>query len=280
MKICVFIGIFFFLFFHHWVPLANTDQGGSKELELGELIQETIRVNPEIKQAYAVWQATLAVPKRVSTLPNPEIMFGLKNVGSKYSVGTEPMSMLEFGITQPLPYAKKLSLLGKAAKQHAYAKGEEYRTTFLNIIARLKSAYFDYYYIEKLMISLNKTLEILKKLEEASLVRYQVGAGIQQDVLKAQLEISRLVERLLALKQNKGTIQAKINSILNKPPDAPLGKPVDFKPTDFDYTPDTLIKMAKRQSPELKKIKHIVEREAYNLRLYKNGLCSRLFSKS
>lgn len=232
---------------------------------LNDLIQEALKENPQIKSAKASWNASEAVPEQVSTLPDPMLMVGLKNIGSRYSVGTDPMSMLDFGLTQRVPFPGKLTLLGRMAGKTAEAMKEEYRATLLKVIAGLKTAFYEYYYIAKSIETLNKTVDLLKKLEKTAEIRYEVGKGVQQDVWKAQLEISRLLERIEVLKQMEGSTVARINSILNKPPDAPLGMPADFDETQFSYTLDNLLKMAEDNSPDLGKSSRIVERERYNL---------------
>jgi outer membrane protein TolC len=133
------------------------------------------------------------------------------------------------------------------------------------VIEKLKRSFYELYYIKKSIETLNKNIELLKKLEKTAEIRYQVGQGVQQDVWKAQLEISKLIERLEILKRMQGTTIAVINSILNRPADAPMGEPMDFDKTSFSYSLEDLLKMAEDNSPELKKNERIIEREKYNL---------------
>jgi outer membrane protein TolC len=236
---------------------------------LRSLIQEALRENPQIKSAKASWNASEAVPEQVSTLPDPMIMLGVKNIGSKYSVGTDPMSMIDFGFTQRVPFPGKLTLLGKMAGKTAEAVKEEYRAVVLNVIAGLKTAFFDYYYIEKSIETVNKTIELLKQLEKTAEIRYEVGKGIQQDLWKAQLEVSRLKERLEVLKQIEGSTIAVINSILNRPYDSVLGQPSDLELTEFNFNIENLQEMAIKNSPELKKTERLKEKNQYGLTLAK-----------
>ena len=238
-------------------------------ITLKELVQEALKENPQIKAARGSWEASKRIPTKVSTLPDPTFMFGIRNVGSRYSVGSAEMSMLEFSFTQRIPFPKKLSLLGRMAEREAEIMEEEYRGTLLSVIEKLKSAFYDYFYIKKSVETINKNIELLEKLEKTAQTRYEVGIGVQQDVWKAQLEISKLVERLEILKQMEGTTRAIINSILNRPPSAPIGSPVDFDKTALSFSLDELFKMAEENSPELKKYKHFKEREEINMKYSK-----------
>ncbi len=243
------------------VPLSHANE----TIILHDLIQEAIRENPQIKSARASWEASQSVPPQVNTWPDPMLMIGVKNIGSKYSVGIEEMSMIDFGVTQLIPFPGKLTLLGRLAEKSSEAMGEEYRGTLLNVIEKLKTSYFEYYYIKRSIDIILETADLLRQLEKTAEIRYQVGKGIQQDVWKAQLEVSRLQERIEILRQMEGSTAAVINSILNRPYDAILGSPADFELTSLSYNIDELEELALQNSPELKRIERIKERDRYGL---------------
>lgn len=255
-----------FIFILTLISSLKGEESAPKDtITLQELIQEALKENPQIKSARAKWEASQAVPKQVSTLPDPMLMLGLRNVGSKYSLGTEEMSMLEFGITQRLPFPGKLSLLGKIAQSSSNALEEEYRLTVLEVIEKLKSSFFDYYYVEKAIETVQRTIELFNQIERTAEIRYQVGKGSQQDVWKAQLEISRLKERLAILIEMEGSLTSTINSILNRSPDSFIGKPESSDLTEFNYELQELIELVQDNSPELKKIDRLRERDKFGL---------------
>ena len=78
-----------------------------------------------------------------------------------------------------------------------------------NIIAELKSAYYDWYFINKSIEITTKNKELLSKFAKIAEVKYEVGIGIQQDVLKAQVEVSRFIERLQLLDEKKQQFNIK-----------------------------------------------------------------------
>jgi len=245
--------------------LINSVDGFADEvIGLKELIQEALKENPKIKSARASLEASKMVPKYVKVLPDPMFMFKFQNVGSRYSVGSAEMSMLEFGFTQRIPFPGKLTLLERMAEREADVMSEEYQETLLSVIEELKSSYYDYFFIKKSIEIINKNLDLLGKIKQTVEVRYEAGIGIQQDVWKAQLEISKLLERLEILKAMEGSARAVINSILNRPPDAPLGSPMDFNKTSFSFSLEELLKMAEENSPRLKKYKRLREKEEIN----------------
>ena len=73
--------------------------------------------------------------------------------------------------------------------------------------------------------SFKETKRSSKLLPRSLRARYSVGEGIQQDVIKAHVEVSKMVDELIMLGQKKRALEAKINILLNRPPETPLGKP-------------------------------------------------------
>ena len=106
----------------------------------------------------------------------------------------------------------------------------------------------------------SKNLVILKELEKTAEVRYKVGKGIQQDVFRAQVELSREMERLTSLEQEQQSRTAELNRILNRPPTAPLGKPEEPALTPLPYSLEELTNLVKQHSPTLQVQAHGIER--------------------
>jgi len=82
------------------------------------------------------------------------------------------------------------------------------RDAELRVVSRLKQAYYDLYYSHKAIEIVEKNRELLDKFTKIAEAKYRVGSGIQQDVLKAQVEISTLMQRLEMLGQQKGSLEA------------------------------------------------------------------------
>jgi len=237
-------------------------------VDLSYLINIALKENPKIKAAKLKLQSSLEVPKQVKTLPDPVLMVGLKNVGGNFSLGKEEMSMLDFGITQPIPYPKKLKLLEKISEKEAEAVSEELKAVVFEVISELKIEYFDYYYLEKSIGLLEKTKNLLEEIEKIAKTKYEVGLGNQQDIWKAKLEISHLEERVEVLKQMEESSLAKIRALLNLEQNFPLGKPSDFDLTEFNLDLNSIYEVAKN-SPYLKIFEKQKEKSSLDLSLSK-----------
>jgi outer membrane protein TolC len=137
----------------------------------------------------------------------------------------------------------------------------------LNIVAEVKDTYFDLYYFDKAIEAIYKNKDLLEKFAKIAEARYSVGQGIQQDVLKAQVEISKLIEQTTILEQRRQLAAAKINTLLYRDTDSPLGKPEEITPQPLAQTLGELNELALSNFPTLKAQKRKIDREQYAVEL-------------
>lgn len=239
---------------------------------LKSLVEEALRNNPEIKAGRARWEASTKRPSQVSTLPNPEIGVSYKNVRfDKLTLGENDFTELELYAFQEFPFPGKLSLRGKIAKEEAEAEEQFLGATVKRVTADLKEAYYDWYLVNKSIEITLKNKQLLENFVKIAEAKYAVGAGIQQDVIKAQVEVSGFIERLELLSQKKGVVEAKIRSILSRPPDSPLGKPEEVKKSELQLSLDELYRLTESESPILRARGNLIERNEQALGLAKKG---------
>lgn len=194
----------------------------SPRLDLSELTQEVVARNPEIQAAHQRWVAATAGIPQAQTLPDPRVNLSYQNV-------TEREGM--YGVSQELPFPGKLRLRGAVATREAERLEQEYLATRLRIIARLKETYFDLHLVHKSLAVVEKNKRLLQDFASTATARYGVGRATQQDVFRAQTEISRVLVRLATLEQRKESLRADINRLLNRSPFNPLGAPPEITVT-------------------------------------------------
>jgi len=110
---------------------------------------------------------------------------------------------------------------------------------------------------------------ILENLEKVAQIKYESNLTSQQDVIKAQVELSMLIDKLLLLRQNRNSIVSRINSLLNKPRDTAFGVINDVEPVKFEYELNELSKIAKESRQELVAAKLDIERAKHEKSLAK-----------
>jgi len=240
--------------------LPGFSQTAPAGADLRALIGELVKNNSEIRAARFRYEAATKRPSQRSSLPDPKFTFVDSGVGQPFSrLNVSDFAYLGFGVSQEVPFPGKLQLAGEEARKEAESEGELYRAVVLEAASRLKLAYFDWFAVAKAIEITRKNRDLLERFEKIARARYSVGKGIQQDVLKAQVEMSALAQQLEVLEQRQATLQSKINSLLNRPADTPLGRPVDVRRSALRLELDKLPELIERSSPRLRARQLLVE---------------------
>jgi outer membrane protein TolC len=245
--------------------LQSASAADEARLSLPALIEEMAARSPEIKAARARWEAAKAVVPQVQTLPDPKLQFGYQRM---------PMTPPEvqgaiYGFGQEIPFPGKLKLKGVIAQRDADRLEQEYEATQLRLVAALKQIYFDLHFVHKSIEIVEKNKVLLMQFEKTAKARYSVGQAAQQDVFRAQLEISRVLDRLAVLDQQKESLHAAINRLLNRPPVGPLGTPEEIQTTIMTIPLQELSRRAEAFSPALLATARSVDRSEQTVALAK-----------
>lgn len=230
------------------VPSNSTVHGsqGERRIALASLIAELEGVNPEIKAARQRWEAAKAVVPQVQALPDPRLQFGYQRMPM-----TDPLQGAMYGFGQEIPFPGKLSLKGEVAQREAERMEQEFNATRLRLVATLKEGYFNLHFVHKSIEIVERNKALLLQFEKTAKARYSVGQAAQQDVFRAQLEISRVLDRLAVLDQQKESLHAAINRLVNRPPAGPLGTPDEIHTTILTIPLQELSERADAFSPAL-----------------------------
>jgi len=215
-------------------------------LKLHTLVEEALLRNPDIQAASRRWEASQAIIPQVQSLPDPNLLLGYQRMPM-----LEPLEGPVYGFSQKIPFPGKLGLKGEVAARHADRIEQEFLATRLNVIARLKRHYWDLHFIHKGIEIVEKNKLLLMQFEKTANARYSAGRTAQQDVFRAQVELSRVLDRLAVLEQQKESLHAAINRILNRPPIGPLGTPEEIHLTPIPHDLPELARRAEAFSPIL-----------------------------
>jgi outer membrane protein, heavy metal efflux system len=222
-----------------------------QRVDLMQLVQEAAENNPEIGAARQRWEAAKAVIPQVQTLPDPRTTLGYRNI-------TERETM--YGASQEVPFPGKLRLRGEVATRDTERLEQEYFATRLRIIARLKEAYYDLHFVHQSIEVVDKNKRLLTDFENAAQARYAVGRAVQQDVFRAQTEVSRALARLATLEQRRDSLRAEINRLVNRPPTDPVGTPPEIRITPIQHSLPELNTGIEQAAPLLRAQRKAVER--------------------
>ncbi len=220
-------------------------------ITLRELEQEALENNPEIRMAHAQTEGAREKAKLAAAMPDPMIGAAIRNIGwfNNITVGEEMMSQAGIMLTQEIPFPGKLSTMGRAAQHEARQEGEREREMTLRVLSSIRAAYYDYYLAWRSAEILEQNKEIMKNFQRIAETRYATGQGIQQDVIRAQLEVSMLIEKVAMEEQKKESQRAMLNSLVGRDPTTPLGRPADRPAARFGRDYAELAGQAREHSP-------------------------------
>lgn len=237
-------------------------------LKLNELIAEALAKNPEVIAAWSRWSVLKERPSQAGALDDPMVGLGVVNLPTNtFSFRDEDMTMKEFSLSQRLPYPGKRGLRSEIAQKEAETALIDYEEVKVKVSREVRMAYFELLYVNKAIQVTEKNREILKLLNQIAETKYSVGEGIHTDVFKAQVELSKMIDELITLNQNKRTLKSKLNTLLYRPAFAPLGDPGEMEFGKFAADPEDLIKRAEEKRPSLLSAKKMIERNQAGLKL-------------
>ncbi|MBO0798718.1 MAG: TolC family protein [Blastocatellia bacterium] len=242
--------------------LSGEAQAPPAQLTLVWLMQEALRRNPEIRAEMREVDAKRARIPQAGALPDPIVMFGQNNEGNIVpftTLGKFDFSEVYLGFTQEFSLFGKRGLREQVASSEADAQWWEYDFTGRQVVANLKAAYYDLYYSHKAMEIVQKNIGLMENFAKIAEALYKVGKGNQADVLRANTEISRLEERLATLEQEKGINEARINALLNYPPETPLGSPAPVAKPPLTFSFEQLKAMAAENFSLLKRDRRTID---------------------
>jgi cobalt-zinc-cadmium efflux system outer membrane protein len=209
-------------------PSRASDQPKEESVRLDSLVEELLRSNPELQASRKRYEAALTRPAQESALPDPRITAGWVSNGWPYpgaGLGAEATSNIGIQVAQEIPFPGKRALKGGIAQKEADSEAQAIRATELRLVAQLKERYYDLIFNYEAVELIHRNQVLLQQMAKVAEARYSAGKAMQQDIIKAGIEVAILENRLIALEQKKLSIHAEINALINRAPDAGLGRP-------------------------------------------------------
>ena len=248
-----------FFSFLVFIPLASQAQPEKPLLSVDQLIEEALQNSPEILAAKKKWEVFKEKVPQAYALPDPMVGFGIISLPTNFNFRDEDMTMKEISISQMFPFPGKRPLMKEMAEKEAEAVFNEIQGKINQVAKDVKAAYYDLSHVYRTTEVTQRNKEILENFAKIAETQYAVGMGIQQDVLKAHIEVSKMVDELIMLGQRKRAIEAKLNALLNRPQETQVGIPGEVIFKKFPFTIEELQKMALEMNPTLKVMKKMIE---------------------
>ncbi|MEO6447002.1 MAG: TolC family protein [Gemmatimonadaceae bacterium] len=190
---------------------------------LSSLVQRALATSPALLAAERREAAARARAVSAGVMPDPMLMAGLVNVPIKNpSVSSEPMTMAMIGVGQTIPYPGKLSLRREVASREVDAETAAREVARLEVERSVKDHFYEIAYLDRAFEYVRQNRETLADVARVAEARYGAGAGGQQDLLTARVELTRVAEQASALLEQRRARVALLNAALDRPTDTPL----------------------------------------------------------
>ncbi|MDP3479674.1 MAG: TolC family protein [Desulfoprunum sp.] len=228
-----------FLFLLCWQSgLASAAKTSPVTAELEGLVAEALANNPEIKASEERWQMTVSKAAQAGALEDPMLMLKIQNglIREPFNFNRDATTSKVIGLSQTVPIFGKRTLLREGALRDADA--DRWRTEERRIELRrmVKETWYRISSVDRGLEILEKNIAALDDLLRFSETMYGVGQGLQQDVLKAQLDRSKMEEMRINLQQQRRSLASTLNSLLYRPVDTalPVIPPAVITPLQLD----------------------------------------------
>jgi len=221
---------------------------------LHELVQEAEQKNPQIGASFHAWQASRNVPKQVSALPETQLSVQQFSVGSPRpfaGYSNSDFAYIGFGASQDTPYPGKRQLRARVAEHEADSMEAQTDSVRRTVVGNLKTVYFRLAYIQQTLGVLQRSEALLTQVQEATEARYRVGQGNQQDVLKAQLQHTKILQEVAHHHQEEGLLEAQIKQVLGRPQESADIVAETITVRALPYTAAQLLQKAREQNPDV-----------------------------
>jgi outer membrane protein, heavy metal efflux system len=236
-----------------WATTGIDEAAGEEDYyadnrQLAEYVEMTLRRHPGVEQALARYRAALQKVPQVTSLPDPMLNFTqfLRSVETRVGPQVNLVTL-----SQRFPWFGKLDLQGQIAVKEAAVQHQQYRILQRDLIHQTKRAYYELQYVDRALRITWEEESLLDHYERLAQSRYAAGEGLQQGVIKIQAELTRLVDRVQMLELQRESAVARLNTLMNRPPESPLAavEPVEIPEVSFSL--EELYDLGERNRHEL-----------------------------
>lgn len=189
-------------------------------------VSMALKNNPGLAEMQARADAATAIPSQIGTLPDPVLSFNALNLPTDtFNLSQEAMTQLQVGLSQAIPFPGKLALKEEAAQHESEAIGQSVDEMRLSLARDVKRAWWQLLYLDRALDIVRLNQDLLRQFVTIAETKYKVGQGLQQDVLLAQVELSKLLDSEIQLTGMRRSEAARLNALLGRSANNPVSVP-------------------------------------------------------
>ncbi len=231
------------------VGSVSTSPAKAGPATLDEYLAVAARNNPGLEAAFHRWKAAVERVPQMRSLPDPRFDYAYFIREVETRVGPQKQ---RFSLSQMFPWFGKLQLRRDAAAEAAKAEAERYDMAKLDLFYRVKSAYSEYYYLARAMAVTEENVRLLRQVVNVAKTRYETAGAGYEDVVRAEIELGLLEDRLATERDLRGALSARLAAAMGKPSDEVLPWPTEPPETVPPASDEELARWVRERNPELR----------------------------
>lgn len=191
---------------------------GSPDGSLSRYIAYALEQSPALRATYQEWKAAVHRIAQARRLPEPTVTYSYFVRRVETRVGPQRHKL---GVSQAFPWPTQLSA-GADSKSYAARSAERrYEAAALMLIRRVADAYWAVWRIEREQEVEREQKRILEQLAESARARLEVGQANLADIGQIDLRVSRIVDHLAALEEERTRAEASLVAAIGAPAGTP-----------------------------------------------------------
>ncbi len=233
-------------------------------LNIEILVSVAFERNQTLKAAKKEWESKLEAYSQVVQLEDILNQFSsfIRDVDTK----TGPM-LHQFSVKKRFPFPGAMALKGDIVERDVRIAKEKYNISLRDLISNIKQTFYDWIFVLEEIRITKENIALLKKLESVAAIHFRGGKGGYSNVIKAQVNLSKINDDLTTLREKEKVRKVKILQYLDLPFNAGLGKPLEIKRDFIALSVERLFNAALKNQQELKLIHEEIEKTALAIEL-------------
>lgn len=223
--------------------------GKAPVLTLDDVLAEALRKNPRLKAARLFWETASRKSPQARSLDDPMITY--TEAISEIETRLGPQERV-VGLSQKIPFPGKLGLKGDIAEKGAEIARIRYEKALRDLTAEVKKAYYELYFIDRATDLDHENKTVLDYFKDVSWTNYGLDVSELDELVRAQKSSAAASLGLLRIEDMREAAVARLNTLLDRPPDTPIARAADLDPAPFDHRPEDLYEWAARYNEDVK----------------------------
>ncbi len=228
---------------------AVTDNALSEKFSLPIILKYAYHSNPSIQVSRETWQAVIETFRIGKSYPDPQVMVTYFPSPIETRLGPQDWNL---NLSQTIPFPGKLSRKAKVLEADARISKLKMDRTVRQTLTDLSASYYELVYIQQALDIAKKNLDLNRELTRISENSYTEDKALFYDVSKARAQTAQIQYDILLLEELEQAEKAGINTILNREPNAALGRAEPLEDRTLAYTLDELYALSRENQEEIR----------------------------